>query len=265
MVARAVAAAQRRREFRSGSRRGFTLVELLVVVAVIAILASLLTPSVLRSMKSAKAAECTSNLGQLAAAQVMYAAHYEGFLAPTGYSGQPNPAKNVYRFPSWHQNLADFLNTNREVFRCSAKRRTQIGYGLNHIWAEGPDQIFGEGVAMNNTSKQLSQARNPSGTLIFCDSGKVTNVDHENGVYPPPEKWLENDGNGVVIVFPFDNVYGVEEGAYTYFFTSMKWPVPRHPGAKTNVAFLDRHVEGIANRDIVDDLWREPGCIYDNW
>ncbi|MBL7224063.1 MAG: prepilin-type N-terminal cleavage/methylation domain-containing protein [Candidatus Brocadiae bacterium] len=244
---------------------GFTLVELLVVVAVITILAAILTPMAMRAMQSAKDAECKSNLGQILAAEIMYANHYEGFLTPTGSSGTPNPAKQVYRFPNWYINLADHMNTDREVFRCPAKRRTVVGYGINHIWCDGPDQIYGEGAAMNNTSKLLSSARNPAGTLLVCDSGKVTNVDQENEVYPPPEEWLENDSNGVSVFFPFDNVYGIEDGAYTYFFTAMKWPVPRHPGGHTNVGFLDRHVDGIPVRDIIDDLWREPGCIYDNW
>ena len=42
----------------------FTLVELLVVVAVIGILASLLLPALLRARETARKAQCTSNLGQ---------------------------------------------------------------------------------------------------------------------------------------------------------------------------------------------------------
>src|SRR5207253_3149739 len=46
------------------SRSGFTLVELLVVIAVIAILASLLLPALSRAKQSADNAVCQSNLRQ---------------------------------------------------------------------------------------------------------------------------------------------------------------------------------------------------------
>ncbi len=51
---------------------GFTLVELLVVIAVIAILAALLLPTLLRSKESAQSAKCINNLRQFGASAEMY-------------------------------------------------------------------------------------------------------------------------------------------------------------------------------------------------
>ncbi len=48
--------------------RGFTLVELLVVVAIIAVLAALAAPVSSRVIQSGKASACLSNLRQLGAA-----------------------------------------------------------------------------------------------------------------------------------------------------------------------------------------------------
>jgi len=53
--------------------KAFTLVELLVVVAIIAILASLLLPTLARAKSSAASAACRSNLHQLGLALSMYA------------------------------------------------------------------------------------------------------------------------------------------------------------------------------------------------
>jgi len=58
-------------------RNGFTLVELLVVMAIIAILAGLLMPALSAAMERAKRAKCINNLKQLGTAKEMYAINYK--------------------------------------------------------------------------------------------------------------------------------------------------------------------------------------------
>src|SRR5438093_9568279 len=53
-------------------RRGFTLVELLVVIAMIVILAALLSPVFVQVRARARQATCTSNLEQIARAGMLY-------------------------------------------------------------------------------------------------------------------------------------------------------------------------------------------------
>jgi prepilin-type N-terminal cleavage/methylation domain-containing protein/prepilin-type processing-associated H-X9-DG protein len=90
-------------------RRGFTLVELLVVIGIIALLIGLLLPALSKARESACRVQCLSNLHQIGLAMIMYTNDNGGlFPAPARYGGQ-----FLDDFIYWEEPAATWSSTGR--------------------------------------------------------------------------------------------------------------------------------------------------------
>ena len=184
---------------RAGQRAsaGFTLVELLVVIAVIAILAALLLPALARAKVSAKRVGCINNQRQLAQVWVIYASDNNDWLPANGEFYPANTttrlwvqgafayteaATNVsYILDSRYALFANYLKTTR-VYVCPTDRSVvTIGtqsfpklrsYSLNAYlgWADASswDTRLASGYKIFQKHSQLV-AQMPAGVFTFID------------------------------------------------------------------------------------------------
>ncbi len=116
-------------------KTGFTLVELLTVIAILAILAALLFPVFAKAKSAAKKTQCISNLRQIGNAIVLYMNDSDGIFphaldASDKYDPQiwaqfPDYAAQIPNMPFLKDALQPYLKA-KDVFRCPSDSGTTI-------------------------------------------------------------------------------------------------------------------------------------------
>lgn len=116
------------------SRRGLSLVELLVVVAVISILAGILMPVLAQARRAAQKSACAANVRQLGLALRMYVDDHDGSYPMGAYLEGTSSSLSAWNV-SWHNELMGYLNDPRLLSCPLAPARSdyRTSYGCN-LW-----------------------------------------------------------------------------------------------------------------------------------
>ncbi len=190
----------------------FTLIELLIVIAIIAILAAMLLPALGNAKKTSKAIMCASNLKQWTTAVHIYAESFQDYLPLHQMSCfYSSPTRTNWN--AWSSWLRDAFLPNakeatyyfgKDINGCPDHSDTMLSPAISErYYSYGISYI----IAIYTNPRKLGQIRSPSQTILFSDL--ANNV----------------DGPG------YDFSYSPERVGYMHL-------------GKTNCLFVDGHVTG---------------------
>jgi prepilin-type N-terminal cleavage/methylation domain-containing protein/prepilin-type processing-associated H-X9-DG protein len=233
-------------KFRSPRDAAFTLVELLVVVAIIAILASMLLPGLANAKSKSHSIFCLNNLKQLSLAWTVYATDNQDRL-PNNFGTTQikrllaqnqniNWAGSILNWDAEPDNTNIFLNTtaalgsyvgqSARVFKCPSDRvvsddQRSIG------WAE--------------------RTRSFSMNAMVGDAGEFTSAgtNVNNPYYHQYLKLSEFQNSTRIFVFIEEHPHSINDGYFINKAYPAWWhdlPASYHNGA-ANLTFGDGHVE----------------------
>jgi prepilin-type N-terminal cleavage/methylation domain-containing protein/prepilin-type processing-associated H-X9-DG protein len=182
----------------------FTLLELLVVIAVVSILAALLLPALSRARSRAQGIQCINHLRQWSLATQLYVADNEDFLPregmgnPQAAAGDLDPTNQAWylRLPekiglppylvmSWRTNAS--ASVAGTIWLCPANpRRCDASAKMNNLFHYCLNQGFNGKGATDHPNLKLSAISFPPVTVVWLfdnqqlpalgDGGSITNL-----------------------------------------------------------------------------------------
>jgi prepilin-type N-terminal cleavage/methylation domain-containing protein len=247
------------------ARQGFTLIEILVVIAIIAILAGILFPVFSQAKAKAQQTACQSNLKQLGNAMQIYIQDYDESFPPVYLDPasrvipdslqEDNPA---WKGLSWTERIYPYVK-NEGVFKCpgdSAPAQRQAvnarflnSYAYNPLFGTAPDPTTPDRLIIGSLA--MAQLNNVADVAMLWDTpvnptqpAQINQPQSMNNLSRTirDRRYAVND---LYMINPQSKAVTAEEGMLSVAKdATSKWMKPRHIETST-VIFADGHVKAI--------------------
>lgn len=162
-------------------KSAFTLIEMLLVVALISLLISLLLPALSRSKHAAQTAVCASNLSQIYKATVSYATYNRNLLPAarrTAATGT-DPEIKAWVNGNWtdinavlNGTLYDDMGKNKEAYICPVFLQTRSRWNSNPTtvaFSYSLNEYSGNSWKGKNGVRSIKRAEEPDKLFLFGD------------------------------------------------------------------------------------------------
>lgn len=250
-----------------GRKKGFTLVELLVVISIIALLMSVLMPALSRAREQARAMKCASSLKQMGLGWQMYADENDGYF-PVGLTWD---AADPYAHMAWWQKgngIADYMPSETAFdLKYEYEGKADIAYTGWYCPSHTEEAIknriavgyhFNYDIGYYRTTNNAKISDTSQVPLLFGYWDPNPNVSVYDG-----KEYKQHLGNYFSKAGedpPFN-----EQGYIAYHFTESVRSV--HGDIGTNFLFVDGHTERITPLDSQEDYaqrfrWEIPQSAY---